>query len=129
MERVFYDDGSVKVTSARFIASGGTHAMGGILSAAAIVTPPSRLGWITGLLLGIVVLLLAGWSAKVLGLIVAGACSLVLARQKAVHSIMLRSASGDMQAFSGTDGARIAAVLSALNCAMAERGQSALTPR
>lgn len=121
-EKVFFESDNVKVTNARFIVGNQTHAMNGVTSVASDVIRPSRAGLIIGVVIGILILLAAGGEGKLLGLGIVGLCGWLLYSQKSTHAVVLRSASGEVQALSGTDGVYIGGVVSALNDAIVHRG-------
>jgi Family of unknown function (DUF6232) len=121
-EKVFFENGNVKVTNARFVVGNQTHAMNGVTSVSSHVTKPSRTGLIIGLVIGLLVLLGAEGGGKVLGLAIMGICGYLLYNQKDTHAVLLRSASGEIQALSGTDAMYIGGVVSALNDALIHRG-------
>ena len=121
-EKTFFEQGNVKVTNARFLVGSQTYAMNGVTSVKSHVVPPSRMGPIIGLIVGVLVLLGASGSGKLIGVAIAGACGFILYSQKSTYSVVLNSASGEAQALSGTDGEHIKGVVSALNDALIHRG-------
>lgn len=121
-EQVFFESGDVKVTNARFVVGNQTHAMNGVTSVSSHVTPPSRMGPIVGIAVGLLMLLAADGSGKLIGLVIAGIAGFILYSQKAMHAVVLRSASGEVQALTGTDANHINGVVSALNEALIHRG-------
>ena len=121
-EKVFFEGGDVKVTNARFVVGNQTHAMNGVTSVSSHISPPSRLGLIIGLVVGLLVLIVASGGTKLVGFLIAAACGYGLFAQKSTHSVLLRSASGEVQALSGKDGDHIRSVVSALNDALIHRG-------
>ena len=121
-EKIFFESGDVKVTNARFVVGNQTHAMNGVTSVSSHSTAPSRMGLIIGLVVGILILIGASGGTKMVGVAIAGLCGFLLFSQKSTHAVVLRSASGEVQALSGTDEARITGVVSALNEALIHRG-------
>ena len=121
-EKTFFEQNNVKVSNARFIVDGQTFAMNGVTSVKAVVVPPSRMGPIIGLLIGLAILIGAGGMGKLLGLVVAGAAGYILYSQKATHIVVLNSASGEQNALSNTDASFITGVVTALNDALIHRG-------
>ena len=121
-EKIFFESGDVKVTNARFVVGNQTHAMNGVTSVSSHTTPPSRMGLIIGAIVGVLILLGASGSTKIVGLGIAGICGFLLFNQKANHAVVLHSASGEVQALSGTDAGHINGVVSALNEALIHRG-------
>jgi len=118
-ESTFFESGDVKITNARFIVGGKTYAMQGVTSVSARVQNPNRIGPIVGLVIGLAML---GSDLRGVGFVICLACAAMLYLQKAVHSIILQSASGEVQALSSKDGAHIGAVVAALNDALVHRG-------
>jgi succinate dehydrogenase hydrophobic anchor subunit len=121
-ERVFFENQQVKVTNARFVVGNQTHAINGITSVSSYITPPSRMGLIVGVLVGIGMILSGPWSVKLIGLTIAGICGFVLKTQKSTHTVVLQSASGKVEAHSGTDAPQITGIVTALNDAIIHRG-------
>ena len=121
-ERTFFERGNVKVSNARFIVGNQTYAMSGVTSVKSHVTPPSRMGGIVGLVLGLLVLFGAEGGGKLIGLAIAAAAAYYLYQQKTEHAVVLSSSSGEAQALSGTDADYINGVIAALNEALIHRG-------
>ena len=121
-ERVFFEQGQVKVTNARFVVAHQTYAMNGVTSVSSYVTPPERKGAIIALLFGLFLLLVLDGGAKLIGLIIAGLAGWALSQMKSTHSVFLSSASGEVKALSDTDERFIGSVVGALNEALVHRG-------
>jgi hypothetical protein len=121
-ERIFFEQGSVKVTNARFIVDSRTYAMNGVTSVKSSVTPPSRGGPIIAIIVGVLMLAAPGVGVKLLGIAVVGVGIWIFSQQKATHAVFLSSASGEMQALADTDAAYIGGVVNALNEALIHRG-------
>ena len=121
-EKTFFEQNNVKVSNARFIVDGQTFAMNGVTSVKSVVVPPSRMGPIIVLLIGLAILIGADGVGKLLGLAVAGAAAYFLYSQKATHTVVLNSASGEQNALSNTDASFITGVVTALNDALIHRG-------
>jgi hypothetical protein len=121
-EQVFFEQGNVKVTNARFIVDSQTYAMNGVTSVKCNTVPPSRGGALIAIGIGVLILLVADGFGKLLGLLIAGAGGWFLSRQKSTHSVYLSSASGEVQALSDTDESFISSVVHALNEALIHRG-------
>ncbi len=121
-EQVFFEQGNVKVTNARFIVSAQTYAMNGVTSVKSNVVPPSRNGPLIAIGIGLLLLVAAEGAMKIAGLLVAGFGAWLFSQQKSTHSVYLSSASGEVQALSGTDEGFINSVVHALNEALVHRG-------
>jgi Family of unknown function (DUF6232) len=121
-ERVFFENGNVKVTNARFVVGNHTHSINGITSVSSYVTQPSKMGLIVGILVGLGMILSGPWSVKLIGLGIAALCGFLLKNQKATHTVVLQSASGKVEAHSGTDAPQITGIVAALNDAIVHRG-------
>lgn len=121
-ESVFFEQGGVKVTNARFVVRGQTYAMNGVTSVKSSTTPPDRKGPLILIGIGLVVLLAADGAGKLLGLILAGAGGWLFMRQKDTHAVFLSSASGEVQALVDQDANYIGGVIAALNDALVHRG-------
>jgi predicted ATPase len=121
-EQVFFDQGTVKVTNARFIVGNQTYAMNGVTSVASGVTPPKRGLLIIGLVIGLLMLIGGDGGTKFVGLLIAAGCGFALYKQQATHAVILHSASGEVRALSDTDEGLISGVVAALNSAIIHRG-------
>jgi hypothetical protein len=121
-ERVFFDQGPVKVTSARFIVDNRTYAMHGVTSVKSSVTPPPRGGPLLIILIGVAMLFAPAMELKLIGLLVAGVAVWILTQQKNTYAVFLSSASGEVQALSNSDEHYIGGVVHALNEALVHRG-------
>jgi hypothetical protein len=121
-EQIFFEQGNVKVTNARFVVSSRTYAMNGVTSVKSNVVPPSRTGALIAIGIGILIVFAAEGASKILGLAIAAAGAWFLSQQKSTHSVYLSSASGEVQALSDTDATFINSVVQALNEALIHRG-------
>ena len=121
-EQVFFEQGNVKVTNARFVVNSQTYAMNGVTSVKSNVVPPSRTGAMIAIGLGLLMLLAAEGASKIIGLALVAGGAWFLSQQKATHSVYLSSASGEVQALSETDEGFIKNVIQALNEALIHRG-------
>ena len=121
-EQVFFEQRNVKVTNARFIVNPQTYAMNGVTSVKSGVAPPARGGALVAIGFGLLMLLAAEGAMKIIGLLIAGAGAWFLTQQKAMHSVYLSSASGEVQALSDSDEGFIGSVIHALNEAIIHRG-------
>lgn len=121
-EEVFFEQGTVKVTNARFIVDAQTYAMNGVTSVKSSITPPSRSGAFIAIGVGILIALAADGGAKLVGVLIAGAGAWYLSQLKPTHSVYLSSASGEVQALTGEDEGYINNVVTALNEALIHRG-------
>jgi hypothetical protein len=121
-EQVFFEQGSVKVTNARFIVNSQTYAMNGVTSVKSSVVPPSRTGAMIAIGFGLLMVFVAEGGAKIIGIAIAAAGAWFLTQQKSTHSVYLSSASGEVQALSDTDEGYINSVVHALNEALIHRG-------
>lgn len=121
-ERIFFEQGSVKVTNARFIVDTRTYAMNGVTSVKSSVTPPTRGLPIALIIIGALMLLAGGMGVKLLGVALIGGGIWVWSQQKSTHAVFLSSASGEVQALANTDDQYINGVVQALNEALIHRG-------
>lgn len=117
-ERIFLDEGGVKVTNARFVTFGKTQALSGITSVSTLVRKPSRF-WP-------IVLIIAGMftvtASPVLGFLMIALGILWLVMQKNVYIVQLESASGVSNALESKNEEFIFRVVDALNDAIIARG-------
>lgn len=129
-EKVYYDDGSNKVTSARFVANGTTHAMNGITSVKqrrADFEAESKKNAIITIVVGVMI---AGSGSNSLLVALFGIAVIAvgvfllkgLAGPYSVYHIVTASASGETEALSSRDGTIITEIENALNNAIIGRG-------
>ena len=121
-EKVFYENGDVKVTNARFIVGGQTYAMNGVTSVRDGKIPPSRGLAIAIIIIGVLLMLAGSTGAKVFGLLLVGLGGYLAYAAKATHIVILHSASGETRALSNTDADFIYGVIDALNQSIIHRG-------
>ena len=121
-EQIFFEERDVKVTNARFIVAAQTYAMNGVTSVKCSITPPNRSGAFIAIVIGLLVALGADGGGKLIGLAMAAAGVWYLTQLKAVHSVYLSNASGEVQALSDPDETFIGSVVRALNEALVHRG-------
>lgn len=120
-EQTFLNEGGITVTNTRFIAGGQTYAMSGITSVKTLKHTPSKKGPIVLIILGLLGLA-APDEAKIIGflLLAGGIAWLVLNKPK--FSVMLSSASGEVEAYTSKDEKFISNVVNAINEAIIARG-------
>nr|VFJ97942.1 MAG: hypothetical protein BECKH772A_GA0070896_101296 [Candidatus Kentron sp. H]VFJ98316.1 MAG: hypothetical protein BECKH772B_GA0070898_101315 [Candidatus Kentron sp. H]VFK03399.1 MAG: hypothetical protein BECKH772C_GA0070978_101275 [Candidatus Kentron sp. H] len=118
-EKVYFEEGDVKVTKTRLIVPGQTYAMSGITSVKNTVDQPMKGPMILG---GMGVLMMASGDAglPVGVLLIVGAIFWFAKGQK--HVVILGSASGETKALVSPDAGFIGRVATALNNVIAERG-------
>lgn len=121
-EKVFFDEGNVRVTNARFIVDNHTYAMNGVTSVKTHLTDPDRKGPLGLILAGLVLFFVLDGVAKIVGLAVGGLGVWLLMQQKSTHAVVLNSASGEAQALTSQDEPYIGRVVAALNDALIHRG-------
>ena len=119
-ETVFFDQGEVRVTNARFIVRGQTYAMNGVTSVKQIVRHPSRSG---PAILGLIgLLLIISGAGAIFGLMLVVLALFWGLKQKADWIVVLSSASGETQALTSQDRPYIEGVINALNESIVHRG-------
>jgi len=118
-ETVFYDDKGVTVTNSRFIVYGRTYAMSGVTSVGTHAIGPSRKGPIILGIVGLVASLGGKWIA---GIPLVALSIFWWTRQKPTLTILLSSASGEVEAVRSQDAGFIFGVEEALNNAIIHRG-------
>jgi hypothetical protein len=116
-EKVFFDERSVKVTSARFITLGKTHSMSGVTAVSSYIIKPNRKPPVILAVIGIIIVIFH-WAGAIL---IAGAVAWWFL-QKNLYSVMLSSASGNQDALTDNDEDFIQRVVTALNDAIVHRG-------
>ena len=119
-EKIFFNQGSVSVTNARFIVDGQTYAMNGVTSVKQVVRHPSRLGpAVFGL---IALLILIGGGSAIVGLVLIAIALLWGFNQKSDWIVVLNSSSGEAQALTSKDKTYINSVIHAVNESIIHRG-------
>ena len=121
-ERVFYENGDVRVTNARFIVGGQTYAMAGVTSVRDGRIPPNRGLALVLIVIGVIFVLAGGAGAKLFGILLAGLGGYLAYTAKATHLVILHSSSGETRALSNTDAGFIHGVIDALNQSLIHRG-------
>jgi hypothetical protein len=131
-EKVYYDDGTNKVTSSRFIANGTTHALNGITSVKQRVVSyeaESKRNAIIAIVIGAFIVLVALGDFYVGGILFGAAIIGLgvfllkgLAPAYSLYHIVTASASGETEALSSRDGSVISEIENALNEAIIGRG-------
>lgn len=118
-ERMFFEQGNVKVTNARFIVPSQTYAMSGITSVKFFTEKPGLLWPIVAFLIALLALAGNGniWSVGVPLVI-----GILLLLRKATHHVVLSSASGETRALASKDKEFISNVINGLNEAIVSRG-------
>lgn len=117
-EKVFFEQGDVKVTNSRFMVHGTTHSMSGVTSVEQGIITPSR-KW--PIILAVIGLLLFIWKWWLAVIVLAGAV-LWFFLQKTEYTVEMSSSSGKTQALTSTDKDFIGKVVAALNDAIVHRG-------
>jgi len=127
-EQVFFNEGGVSVSNARFIVNGQTYAMNAVTSVKQGANHPSHIGPIIFGLLGFLVFAI-GFQAKdgAVGAIVFGLTLLVVAvfwgyQEKSEYIVVLSTSSGESQALKSNDRLYVESVISALNQSIVHRG-------
>jgi len=119
METTFYEDEGAKVTNARFMTNGETHALSGITSVSEYVQNPNRIWSILCGLIGVLLLLTRfyWYGAALIVLTV-----IIHMTQEAKYVVLIRTSAGELKALTDTNGKRVAAIVQALNDAIVYRG-------
>jgi hypothetical protein len=126
METTFLSENSVTVTSARFVASGQTHAIGSITSVRILTEPAPIMGSVvlfgTAALAILFSISLRSWEAGAIGLTLGIAGYFVTKHTKATHIVVLRIASGEARAVFSQDRQFIQRIHDAVSNAIVARG-------
>lgn len=125
-ERIFLDEGGVKVTQARFMVPGQTYAMSGVTSVAAHKENPSKRWPILLIVLGGLAAMIGLGQTEIVtiivGIVVLAVGILWLRALRPTYHVLLRSASGEARALSSKDREWVERVVKALNDAIVVRG-------
>ncbi len=120
-EQVFFDEMGVSVTSARMMYEGQTYAMSGVTSVKSYEKQPSRKGPIILILIGLLALA-GGKEGIIIALLCLAGGIFWWVKQKSEYSVLLTSASGEMKAYTSTDGNIVQKIVNAVNDAIVHRG-------
>jgi hypothetical protein len=118
-EKIFFNQGGVSVSNARFIVHGQTYAMNGVTSVKQAARHPSRFGPVVAGIIGLIVLFngAIGW-----GLAFLAAAVIWWVAEKSQWIVVLQSASGETKALTSTEKTFIDGVINALNESIVYRG-------
>jgi len=120
-ESVYYRNGEVSVTSARFIVGSQTYAMRNVTSVKGITIWPGRLVPIAIIILGLVCIATISAVGISIGTILVASGVWLLKTRKPTHAILLTTAGGEIRAYESEASKEIGDVLDALNEAIVER--------
>lgn len=135
-ETVYFEDGDVKVTEARFVSGNETFAMKNITSIKTKTNAPSRKAPGLGMLIGLVLLISnyaesaaqvnrsaqsGGAAGVVLGLMLVGGCAYWMAKLKPIYEIVLQTSGVEKAALHTRQPEYLRQILEAMNKAMAHR--------
>ena len=128
-EKVYYDDGTNKVTSSRFIANGTTHVLNGITSVKQRIVNYEAESKIIAIVIGAFIVLLSLGDFNIVGILIGAAIIGLgvfllkrLASAYSIYHIVTASASGESEALSSRNGSVISEIENALNEAIIDRG-------
>ena len=135
-ERIFFNEGGVSVSNARFIVNGQTYAMNAVTSVKQGVNHPSHAGPFIFGLLGLIVSAAgfqvhsgggAAWSqdqvsAVVIGFILVAAAIFWGYQEKSEYIVVLSTSSGESQALKSNDRLHVESIIGALNQSIVHRG-------
>lgn len=124
-EITLFEQGAVKVTTARFINENITHSIAGITAVSSGTIPANKFLLKLGFGWGIFAAMALSVAAFPFGLLVGPLIPLAfwkaLKRKKATHVVMLHSASGAVDAMRSKDEDLIKSIVNALNDAISRR--------
>ncbi len=123
-EKLFYENGAIRVTSSRLIIANVTYALANIASVSTSVKHPSRFWPIVFILGGVMWGMVDFMTSQVpyfaLGAIVVGI--LILSGQKTEYGIRVSSSSGESTPLESKNRALIEGIVTAVNDAIVHRG-------
>ena len=127
MEKVFFEQGSIKVTESRFVNGTTTYPINGITSIVADAKEPSysSAGWVAfvGVIFGIVgIAPPIGWGAIAFGVFLLVMAFGIARTKKVQYVIVFGTAGGDKDGLVTEDRIARDAVLKALNDAVSHKG-------
>jgi len=132
-EQCLFDESGIFISPSRFVTPSQTYAMSGVTSVRTVIARQSRVGPFLTALLGLffviegIIHLQQGSTPAVLGATLVGAILaaigvLIFVRRVPSYSVMLHSASGEVEATSRKDKDLIQRVMAAVNQAIVLRG-------
>lgn len=137
-ERIFFNEGGVSVSNARFVVNGQTYAMNAVTSVKQAINQPAHMGPLFLGLLGLIVFALgfpqqagstaiASPSFNQISAMVFGAAIVAFSvfwglQEKPDYIVVLSTSSGESQALKSTDRLYVQSVIGALNQSIVHRG-------
>lgn len=121
-EQTYFDQGNVRVTSARFVVNGTTYPINSIASVRASESKPIPLTAIILVLVGFGILLGGQASLLLFGALAIGLGILWIVKKAKVYAVVLRTSSGESQVLESKDKAHVLSIVEALNTSIIARG-------
>ena len=123
-EKTFFNEGGITVTNSRIVAGDETYAMNGVTSVKMAEEKSSHKGPIIVMIIGVAALTGSGGAIDMIisGLVIIALGVLWWKKKKSVYYVVLRTASGESQAYNDTDKNQITSIVNAINNAIIARG-------
>lgn len=129
VEQSLFDEAGIFISPSRFVSGSQTYAMSGVTSVGAGTEYPSKKGPLLAILIGafiafcgLITIAKGGIIALLLGAGILALGVMSWKKKLPVHSVLLRSASGEQKATSSTDVDLVQRIVTALNQAIVLRG-------
>lgn len=119
---MYFDQGGVSVSNARFIVSGQTYAMSAVTSVKQAINEPSRAGPILFGIVGLLICFIGNITAIVIGLLMIAVAIAWGSQQKPEYIVVLSTSSGESQALKSNNKSYVESVVGALNQSIIHRG-------
>ncbi len=122
-EKVFFEQGNIKVTNSRFIVPAQTYAMSGVTSVRTVYSQPLKGPAILGIFGAVCVGAIKDgeYGAAFVGLICVAIAVVWFIKRKR-YTVVLSSASGETEALTSKDSSLVSRIVAALNDAIISRG-------
>jgi hypothetical protein len=118
-ETIFFQEGEVLVTNARFVVGPQTFAMRTITSVKGEMTPANYTGAVLLILIGLTISLVAFFNLAIamgiLGVFIFAAGIWIACRRKSIYAVVLTTAGGEITAHASKDWSYISQIIEALN--------------
>jgi uncharacterized protein DUF6232 len=125
-ETTYYDEGGIKITSARAVLGGKTYSMSNITSVSASAKAPSLivplLLWLAGAFFVVMAVGNGGWVNWVIAAVLIAFGIFIWRVSPTMHTVRIGSASGEANAYSTNSKVMIDKIVAAINTAIIKRG-------
>src|SRR5271154_3076624 len=125
-ETIFFQEGEILVTNARFVVGSQTFAMRTITSVKGEMTPANYVGAILLIIIGLIIALIAFLNLVIVvgifGVLVLAAGIWIASKRKPIYAVVLTTAGGEITAHASKDWSYISQIIEALNQSIISHG-------